>query len=72
MKYSKEPFTGYRVCLYDAKRSMCYPETGKPYYASYNDAVEVLHKCLKAHKSRLSFIKFEIVYENHGRKQSFD
>lgn len=72
MKYSEEPFTGYRVALYSDHKSMCYPETGKPYLASYEDAVELLHRCLTAHKSRLSFAKFEIVYENHGRKQAFD
>lgn len=72
IKYSEEPFTGYRIKVISANSAQFYPAAGKPYYASYEDAVEVLCACLKAHETSKSFVKFEIVKEEHGKAVKFD
>lgn len=69
--YSTEPFTGYRIKVIDGKTCKMYPETGKPYYATFQDAVSILTKCLLGHPQDFSFKRFEIVYESHGQARMY-
>lgn len=69
INYSDKPFTGFRIVLTKGKSTTIYPETGKPYYASFADAVGVLEACLLRNPSKFSFTSFKIRYEEGGAER---